>query len=47
MEDTFEFICPTKLYYRPEGVSEIGRIIKEDYRLFRERWNLYKKEWHL
>ena len=35
MEDTFEFICPTKIYYRPEGVSEIGRIIKEDYRFSR------------
>ena len=30
MEDTFEFICPTKIYYRPEGVSEIGRIIVAD-----------------
>lgn len=27
----FDFCCPTKIYFRNEGVSEIGKIIKEDY----------------
>lgn len=29
--DDFDFCCPTKIYFRNEGVSEIGKIIKEDY----------------
>ncbi len=27
----FDFCCPTKIYFRNEGVSEIGKIIREDY----------------
>lgn len=27
----FDFCCPTKIYYRENGVSLIGNIIKEDY----------------
>lgn len=27
----FDFCCPTKIYFRDGGVSEIGNIIKEDY----------------
>lgn len=28
---TFDFQIPTKLYYRPNGLSEIGKIIRQDY----------------
>lgn len=27
----FDFICPTKIYFRPYGVSLIGKIMKDDY----------------
>lgn len=27
----FTFVCPTKIYFRNEGVALIGKIIKEDY----------------
>ena len=31
MDDDFTFCCPTKIYFRENGVSLIGKIIKEDY----------------
>ncbi|MCI1734605.1 MAG: iron-containing alcohol dehydrogenase [Bacilli bacterium] len=30
-KDTFDFTCPTRMIYRPNGVGLIGKIIKEDY----------------
>ena len=27
----FDFYCPTRIYFRNEGVSQIGNIIKEDF----------------
>ncbi|MFA6829153.1 MAG: iron-containing alcohol dehydrogenase [Bacilli bacterium] len=30
-QDVFDFYCPTRIIYRPEGVSLIGKILKEDY----------------
>lgn len=27
----FDFICPTRIYFRNEGVAQIGTIIKKDY----------------
>ena len=29
--DSFLFHCPTKIYYRPEGLSTIGEILRQDY----------------
>lgn len=29
--DTFDFQAATRMYYRPNGLSEIGKIIKDDY----------------
>lgn len=31
MDDDFTFCCPTKIYFRENRVSLIGKIIKEDY----------------
>lgn len=30
-QNNFTFICPTKIYFRPHGVSSIGEILREDY----------------
>ena len=27
----FDFYCPTRIYFRNEGVSQIGNIIKENF----------------
>ena len=32
MKDDFDFVCPTKIYFRENGVGEIGKIIHDDYR---------------
>ena len=32
MQDDFDFVCPTKIYFRENGVGEIGKIIHDDYR---------------
>ena len=32
MQDNFDFVCPTKIYFRENGVGEIGKIIHDDYR---------------
>jgi len=29
--DTYDFYAPTRIYYRPKGLEEIGRILKDDY----------------
>ena len=31
MEMDFNFICPTKIYFRNHGISLIGKIIADDY----------------
>jgi alcohol dehydrogenase YqhD (iron-dependent ADH family) len=31
LQDVFDFCCPTKMYYRPNGLSLLGKIIAEDY----------------
>lgn len=28
---SFNFCCPTEIYFRPNGVSSIGKILKDDY----------------
>lgn len=30
-QESFDFCCPTRIIYRPEGLSLIGKIIREDY----------------
>ena len=40
MNMDFDFICPTKIYFRNEGVSLIGKIIHDDYH-FRKVYLIY------
>lgn len=35
MKEDFDFVCPTKIYFREYGVGQIGEIIKKDYRFKR------------
>ncbi|MCH3966381.1 MAG: iron-containing alcohol dehydrogenase [Bacilli bacterium] len=37
-QDTFDFHNPTRIIFRPNGVSAIGRILKEDYHFHKILW---------
>ncbi len=32
-KDYFDFVCPTRMIYRPNSIGSIGKIIREDYQM--------------